>query len=76
MPLPTLCGRESGGMLYLFNLRIRRCDGLSKEVIKVSYLAVAGLILPSGAAAQAANDRAKFDARMNVLDRSVADLSI
>ena len=38
-------------------------------------VAIAGL-LPGVAAAQRADDRAQFDARMNVLDRSVAELSI
>jgi hypothetical protein len=32
--------------------------------------------MPYAASAQRADDRAQFDARMNVLDRSVADLSI
>jgi len=33
-------------------------------------------VMPCAAAAQRADDRAQFDARINVLDRSVADLSI
>jgi hypothetical protein len=39
-------------------------------------LVLAGFVVPSVAAAQRSDDRAQFDARMNVLDRSVADLSI
>jgi DNA repair exonuclease SbcCD ATPase subunit len=43
--------------------------------MKLSYLALAGLILPGVAAAQRSDDRAQFDARMNVLQRSLAELS-
>jgi chromosome segregation ATPase len=44
--------------------------------MKLSYLALIGLILPAVAAAQRADDRTQFDARMNMLERSVAELSI
>ena len=44
--------------------------------MKLSYLALAALILPGVAAAQRSDDRTQFDARMNMLERSVADLSI
>ena len=43
--------------------------------MKLSYLALAGLILPDVAAAQRSDDRAQFDARVNVLQRSLAELS-
>jgi predicted RNase H-like nuclease (RuvC/YqgF family) len=36
----------------------------------------AGLVTPDMASAQRSEDRAQFDARMNVLDRSLAELSI
>ena len=39
-------------------------------------IALAGLVLPDAAAARRADERSQFDARMNVLDRSVAELSI
>ena len=44
--------------------------------MKQFYLALVGLILPSVAAGQRADDRTQFDARMNMLERSVAELSI
>ena len=36
----------------------------------------ANLLLAGGAAAQRSDDRAQFDARMNVLQRSMAELSL
>lgn len=44
--------------------------------MKQFYLALAALTLPGVASAQRSDDRAQFDARMNLLERSVADLSI
>jgi hypothetical protein len=44
--------------------------------MKLFYIALAGLILPGGAAAQRSDDRTQFDARMNMLERSVAEISI
>lgn len=37
---------------------------------------MANLLLAGGAAAQRSDDRAQFDARMNVLQRSLAELSL
>jgi len=45
-------------------------------VLLVSVFGLAGLVLPGAASAQRPDDRAQFDARMNMLERSVADLSI
>src|SRR5215207_9569479 len=42
----------------------------------VSVFGFAGLVLPGAASAQRPDDRAQFDARMTVLERSVAELSI
>jgi TolA-binding protein len=56
---------------------LSRAEGLGREeVMKLPYLALAGLILSDAAAAQRSDDRAQFDARMNMLERSVVDLSI
>jgi DNA repair exonuclease SbcCD ATPase subunit len=38
-------------------------------------LVLAGFVVPGVAAAQRSDDRAQFDARMNVLQRSLAELS-
>ena len=38
-------------------------------------LVLAGLVVPGVAAAQRSDDRAQFDARMNVLQRSLSELS-
>ena len=43
--------------------------------LALCFLVLAGLILPAAAAAQRSDDRAQFDARMNVLQRSLAELS-
>jgi peptidoglycan hydrolase CwlO-like protein len=43
--------------------------------MKLCCLALAVLMLPGVAAAQRSDDRAQFDARMNVLQRSLAELS-
>jgi len=43
--------------------------------MKLSWLVLAGLMLPGTAAAQRNDDRAQFDARMNMLQRSLAELS-
>ena len=45
-------------------------------VLLVSVFGLAGLLLPGAVSAQRPDDRAQFDARMNMLERSVADLSI
>lgn len=51
--------------------------GSSRQMHRIlRYLVLAGLMMPGVAAAQRSDDQAQFDARMNVLDRSVADLSI
>jgi uncharacterized coiled-coil protein SlyX len=42
----------------------------------IVLLSLVGLVLPGIAAAQRADDRTQFDARMNMLERSVAELSI
>ena len=42
----------------------------------VSVFGLTGLVLPGAASAQRPDDRGQFDARMNMLERSVADLSI
>jgi hypothetical protein len=42
----------------------------------VCLAVTAGLVTPDMASAQRSEDRAQFDARMNVLDRSLAELSI
>ena len=42
----------------------------------VCLAVAAGLVMPGIATAQRSDDRAQFDARMNMLERSVADLSI
>ena len=44
-------------------------------VVKLSWLALAVLMVPGVAAAQRSDDRAQFDARMNMLQRSLAELS-
>ena len=44
--------------------------------MKQFYLALVGLILPSVAAGQRADDRTQFDARMNMLERTAAEVSI
>ena len=44
--------------------------------MKQFYLALAALTLPGVAAAQRSDDHTQFDARMNMLERSVAELSI
>ena len=43
--------------------------------MKLSCLALVGLTLPAVAASQGSDDRTQFDARMNMLQRSLADLS-
>ena len=45
-------------------------------VLLVSVFGLAGPVLPGVASAQRPDDRAQFDARMNMLERSVAELSI
>ena len=58
---------------------VRRRSGRTtyeRNEMKQVYLALVALILPGVAAAQRSDDRAQFDARMNVLERSVAELSI
>ena len=47
-----------------------------RKVLPLAVFGLACLVLPRVASAQRADDRAQFDARMNVLDRSVSDLSI
>jgi hypothetical protein len=47
----------------------------SITAMKLAYVALAGLIVPSMAAAQRGDDRTQFDARMNTLQRSLAELS-
>jgi uncharacterized membrane protein len=42
----------------------------------VCLAATASLVMPDMATAQRSDDRAQFDARMNMLERSVAELSI
>ena len=42
----------------------------------VCLAVTASLVMPDMATAQRSDDRAQFDARMNVLERSVAELSI
>lgn len=45
--------------------------------MRLSILVItANLLLAGGAAAQRSDDRAQFDARMNVLQRSMAELSL
>jgi hypothetical protein len=44
--------------------------------MKQFYLALAALMLPGVAAAQPSDDRAQFNARMNMLERTLAELSI
>jgi len=42
----------------------------------VCLVVAASLVMPDMATAQRSDDRAQFDARMNMLERSVAELSI
>ena len=42
----------------------------------VSLVVATSLVMPDMATAQRSDDRAQFDARMNMLERSVAELSI
>ena len=56
--------------------RVRIRQPLRPRVFLLPVFGVAGLVLSGAAAAQRPEDRAHFDTRMNVLDRSVADLSI
>jgi Tfp pilus assembly protein PilN len=51
-------------------------QALLRKGIRPCLVVLAGLMVPSAATAQRSDDRTQFDARMNVLDRSVADLSI
>lgn len=44
-------------------------------MLKLCVLVLAGLMLPTVAAAQRNDDRAQFDARMNTLQRQLAELS-
>jgi uncharacterized coiled-coil protein SlyX len=56
--------------------RVRIRQPLRPRAFLLPVFGVAGLMLSGAAAAQRPEDRAHFDARMNVLDRSVAELSI
>jgi uncharacterized membrane protein len=47
-----------------------------RRLLLLSLFGLAGLVLPGAATAQRGDDRAQFDARMNMLERSVAELSI
>ena len=48
---------------------------MRREAVKLSCLALLSLMVPGVAVAQRSDDRAQFDARMNVLQRSLAELS-
>lgn len=51
--------------------------GPSRQMRRIlRRLVLPGLMVPTVAAAQRRDDRAQFDARMNVLERSVSELSI
>jgi hypothetical protein len=56
--------------------RVAAQEARRRRVLLLAVFGLAGLVMPYAASAQRADDRAQFDARMNVLDRSVADLSI
>jgi uncharacterized coiled-coil protein SlyX len=60
----------------LVRTRVAAQESLRCRVLLLVVFGLAGLVVPRAASAQRADDRAQFDARMNVLDRSVADLSI
>jgi hypothetical protein len=62
--------------LFRILLAACRCGTTPRRrwVLLVSVFGLAGL--PGAASAQRPDDRAQFDARMNMLERSVADLSI
>jgi uncharacterized coiled-coil protein SlyX len=60
----------------LVRTRVAAQESLRCRVLLLVAFGLAGLVVPRAASAQRADDRAQFDARMNVLDRSVADLSI
>src|SRR5829696_10065242 len=47
-----------------------------RRLLLLPLFGLAGLVLPGAATAQRGDDRAQFDARMNMLERSVAELSI
>lgn len=60
----------------LVRTRVAAQEPRSRRVLPLAVFSLAGLVMPCVASAQRADDRAQFDARMNVLARSVADLSI
>jgi hypothetical protein len=47
-----------------------------RRLLLLPLFGLAGLVLPGAATAQRGDDRAQFNARMNMLERSVAELSI
>jgi hypothetical protein len=51
------------------------CVGGAVGAELVSVFGLACLVLPGAASAQRPDDRAQFDASMNMLERSVADFS-
>lgn len=49
---------------------------MKPALVLISLAVLAGTMAPRAAVAQRAYDRAQFDARMNVLERSMAELSL
>ena len=60
---------------HLVRTRVTAQEPRRRKVLPLAAFGLACLVLPRAASAQRADDRAQFDARINVLDRSVADLS-
>jgi uncharacterized coiled-coil protein SlyX len=74
----TLVGEGHHDMTQpnLVRTRVAAQEARRRRGLLLAVFGLAGLVMPCAASAQRADDRAQFDARMNVLDRSVADLSI
>ena len=60
----------------LVRTRVAAQEPRRRKVLPLAAFGLACPVLPRTASAQRADDPAQFDARINVLDRSVADLSI
>jgi type II secretory pathway component PulM len=62
--------------VHLARTRVAAQKARRRRVLLLAVFGLAGLVMPCAASSQRADDRTQFDARINVLDRSAADLSI